>query len=62
MSSSGIDYRFIQPNTVPQFINKQVIPATTNQNASCNVWVKSVQMTNPAAGLAGIASWVALCP
>jgi len=34
MSSSGIDYRYVQPNTVPQFINKQVIPATTNQNAS----------------------------
>lgn len=34
MSSAGIDYRYIQPNTVPQFINKQVIPATTSQNAS----------------------------
>jgi len=33
MSTSGIDYRYIQPNTVPQFINKQVIPDTTSNNA-----------------------------
>jgi len=35
MSTSGIDYRFIQPSTTPQFINKNVVGGTSSGDNSC---------------------------